>query len=220
MKGTMVSSVIIALVLGLCCPGPIFADMQDDVDQAVIILQRFLRIEENAIPESIMRDARGLAIMSITKAGLVFSGRGGTGVVVARTYNGWSGPCAIGTGGVGFGLQIGAQVSEVVMVLNTDDAVRAFSREGNVTLGGDVSVAVGPFGRTLQGAVAPMAAVYTYSRTQGLFGGISLEGTGLGVRTEANTAYYGRPVHPSDILSGVAKPPEGANALLEILRRY
>jgi SH3 domain-containing YSC84-like protein 1 len=206
-------SVLVLLMASSFC----HAAMQDDVDQAVTILKRFQRMPESQIPEEVLRDAKGLAIMTITKAGFVFSGRGGTGVVVAKTYNGWSGPCAIGTGGIGFGLQIGVQVSEVVMVLNTDDAVRAFSREGNVTLGADLSAAAGPVGRTLQAAVAPMAAVYTYSLSQGLFVGISLEGTGLGTRDEANEEYYGRPVHASEILSGMVKPPEAARALMETL---
>ena len=85
--------------------------------------------------------------MTVIKAGFGFSGRGGKGVVVARTRNGWSGPSAIGTGGAGFGFQIGAEVTEFVMILNTDEAVKAFSRDVNVTLGGDISVAAGPIGR-------------------------------------------------------------------------
>lgn len=209
--------ICLAIVAG---PAAVRADMQDDVDQATIILKRFLRIEEQNIPENILRDCQGLAIMTITKAGFIFSGRGGTGIVVSRNQYGWSGPCAIGTGGIGFGLQIGAQVSEIVMVLNTSDAVRAFSREGNITLGADLSVAAGPVGRTAQVAVAPTAAVYTYSRSQGLFAGISLEGTVLGARTDTNTAYYGRIVHPSEIFSGIVKPPPGCKELLSVLSRY
>ena len=75
--------------------------LQDDVDQALTIIKRFQRIPENAIPPAVMRDARGLAILTITKAGFIFSGRGGTGVVVARTDKGWSGPSGIGSGGSG-----------------------------------------------------------------------------------------------------------------------
>ena len=82
-----------------------------------------------------MRDAKGLAILTVTKGGFIFSGRGGTGIVVARTEKGWSGPSAIGTGGIGFGFQAGVQVSELVIVLNTPEAVNAFSKGGNVTLG-------------------------------------------------------------------------------------
>jgi SH3 domain-containing YSC84-like protein 1 len=84
------------------------ADMQDDVNQALSILEHFQEIPESAIPEVIMREAKGLAIITVTKAGFVFSGRGGTGIVVARTDKGWSGPSAIGAGGMGFGFQAGA----------------------------------------------------------------------------------------------------------------
>ena len=164
-----------------------------DVDQAATIIERFQAVPEKAIPQAVLKDARGLAIMTVIKAGFGFSGRGGTGVVVARTRNGWSGPSAIGTGGAGFGLQIGAQVTEFVMILNTDAAVQAFSRDVNVTLGGDISVAAGPIGRTAEAAITPVAAIYTYSRSQGLFAGVSLEGTVIGTRNDANAEYYGRP---------------------------
>lgn len=196
------------------------ADMQDDVDQAVVILKRFQEIPEKSIPKDILKNSYGLAIMTITKAGFIFSGRGGTGIVISRVGKGWSGPCAIGTGGAGFGLQIGAEVSEIVMVLNTPEAVKAFSREGNITLGTDLSVAAGPVGRTAQFAVAPQAAVYTYSRSQGIFAGISLEGTVVGTRNDTNTAYYGKSVKPDEILSGKVKPPKGAKALISLLSKY
>ena len=85
------------------------------------------------------------------KVGFGISGKGGEGVVVARTGNGWSGPSFVGTGGAGAGFQIGAQLTEFIFVLNTNAAVRAFSKDGNVTLGADVSAAAGPVGRDLAG---------------------------------------------------------------------
>ena len=116
----------------LLSASPVYADLQDDVDQAATIIERFQAVPEKAIPQAVLKDAKGLAIMTVIKAGFGFSGRGGKGVVVARTRNGWSGPSAIGTGGAGFGLQIGAEVTEFVMVLNTDEAVKAFSRDVNI----------------------------------------------------------------------------------------
>lgn len=196
---------------------PVYADMRDDVDQAATIIERFQAVPEKAIPQAVLKDARGLAIMTVIKAGFGISGRGGKGVVVARLRNGWSGPSAIGTGGAGFGLQIGAEVTEFVMVLNTDEAVKAFSRDANVTLGGGISVAAGPIGRHVEAAITPVAAVYTYSRSQGLFAGISLEGTVIGTRNDANAAYYGRPVTVEEILSGKVTPPPGAKRLLQVL---
>jgi len=139
---------------------PVYADMQDDVYQAATIIERFQAVPEKAIPQAVLKDARGLGIMTVIKAGFGFSGRGGKGVVVARTSNGWSGPSAIGTGGAGFGLQVGVEVTEFVMVLNTDAAVKAFSRDVNITLGGDISVAAGPIGRHVEAAITPVAAIY------------------------------------------------------------
>lgn len=189
------------------------AGMQGDVDQAATILNRFERMEERSIPPAVIRDAKGLAVLTVVKAGFLFSGRGGKGVVVARTRDGWSGPSAIATGGIGFGPQIGVQSTEVVLVLNTIEAVNAFSGEGNVTLGGNVSVAAGPVGRNAEAGVTPFAAVYSYSRSQGLFVGASLEGTVIVTRDEANAEYYGHPVTPERILAGRVSPPRGAKSL-------
>lgn len=196
------------------------AGMQSDVDQAIAIIQRFRRIPEKSIPPAVLRDAKGLAIMTVLKAGFIFSGRAGTGVVVARTGRRWSGPSAIGTAGAGFGLQAGAKVTEYVFVLNTPDAVRAFSRGGNIQLGADLSVAAGPVGRTVEADVTPVAAVYAYSLSQGIFGGISLEGTVITTRSEANASYYGRYVTPAKILSGRIRVPPGARRLDRVLARY
>jgi len=199
-------------------PAP--AGMQEDVDQAVTILERFQSIPERSIPPAVLRDARGLAILTVTKAGFIFSARGGKGIVVARTPGGWSGPSAIGAGGAGFGLQVGAEVSEFVIVLNTEEAVKAFSHGGNVSLGTDLSAAAGPVGRSVGTGVMPMAAVYTYSRSQGLFAGASLEGTVIATRDNANAEYYGRSVRATHILSGKVPPPAGARRLLAALERW
>ena len=155
--------------------------------------------------------------MTVVKAAFIFSGKGGQGVVVARTGHGWSGPSFIGTGGAGWGLQIGAQVTDFVIVLNNDSAVRAFSRGGNVTIGADVSAAAGPVGRTAEGAVAPTAAVYTYSKSKGLFAGVSLEGAVIGTQRDSNSRYYGRPVRADEILMGLVPPPPGAAPLRRAL---
>jgi len=204
----------------LLAASPAYADMQDDVDQAATIIERFQAVPEKAIPQAVLKDARGLAIMTVIKAGFGISGRGGSGVVAARIKNGWSGPSAIGAGGAGFGFQIGAEVMEFVMVLNTDAAVKAFSQDANVTLGGGMSVAAGPVGRHVEAAITPVAAVYTYSLSQGLFAGISLEGTVIGTRNDVNAAYYGRPVTAGEILSGKVAPPPGAKRLLQVLARH
>src|SRR5213593_1163685 len=213
-------SFILTILFTPCLAASIVhAAMQDDVDRAVSIIERFQEIPEKTIPPTVLRDAKGLAILTITKAGFIVSGRGGTGVVVARTEKGWSGPSAIGTGGIGVGFQAGVQVSEYVIILNTQEAVNAFSKGSNVTLGGNLSAAIGPIGRSAEAGVTPQAAIYTYSRSQGIFAGVSLEGTVIATRYEANEEYYGKPVFPADILAGDVKPPAGAQKLLDVLAK-
>jgi len=190
---------------------------QDTVNHCAAIINQFQQMPEKAIPRDVLRQAKGLAIMSVVKAGFIFSAKGGQGVVVARTPRGWSGPSFIATGGGGWGLQAGAQVTDFVIVLNSDAAVHAFSRGGNVTIGVDLSAAAGPVGRTAAGAVMPTAAVYTYSRSKGLFVGVSLEGAVIGTQRQSNFNYYERRVRADSILSGVTKPPSGAAALRRAL---
>src|SRR5438045_5108341 len=174
------------------------ATEQEVVNQSASILRQFRRMPERGIPRSILRNARGLAILTVVKIGFGLSGKGGQGVVVARTGSGWSGPSFLGTGGAGWGPQIGAQITEYVLILNTNRAVHAFSRDGNLTLGAYASAAAGPVGREPAAAVTPTAAIYTYSRSKGLFVGASLEGDVIATQKTANDRYYGRPVTAPD----------------------
>ena len=206
-------------VLVMSCLAVVVADAaeQDTVNRCATIISQFQQMPEKAIPRDVLRRAKGLAIMSVVKAGFISSAKGGQGIVIARTPHGWSGPSFIATGGGGWGLQAGAQVTDFVMVLNNDAAVQAFSRGGNVTIGVDVSAAAGPVGRTAAGAVMPTAAVYTYSRSKGLFVGVSLEGAVVGTQRQSNFNYYGGPVRADSILSGVTKAPPGAAPLRRAL---
>ena len=207
-------SILAVLSLSFVTAG---ATEQDTVNRCASIIRDFRQMPERGIPRDVLRHSKGLAIMTVVKAGFIFSGKGGQGVVVARTDHGWSGPSFIATGGAGWGLQIGAQVTDFVIVLNSDRAVSAFSRGGNVTIGADLSAAAGPVGRTAAGAIAPTAAVYTYSRSKGLFAGVSLEGAVLATQRDSNFRYYGRPVRADEILSGLTAPPPGAAPLRRAL---
>jgi len=102
---------------------------------------------------------------------------------------------------------------------NNNAAIRAFSRGGNVTLGVDASVAAGPMGRDAQAGVAPTAAIYSYSRSKGLFVGAAVEGAVLVTQKDENARYYGRPVSAHEILSGHVAPPRGAAPLRAALGR-
>jgi len=218
-KRVLLFSLFLALVATFNAPVT-YANEQDEVDRAVATIQAFQNMPEKSIPTDVLRHAKGVAILTVYKAGFIVSGRGGSGVVVARTGKGWSGPSSIGTGGAGFGFQIGAEQTEFVFVLNTHEAVRAFAQGGNVQLGADISAAAGPVGRTAEADVTPVAAVYTYSRSQGLFAGVSLEGTVIAARDETNAEYYGRSVTPGQILSGKVKVPAGAKKLQKVLASY
>ncbi|KAF5319963.1 hypothetical protein D9611_010989 [Ephemerocybe angulata] len=175
-----------------------------EADKAAKILEAFL----------------GLAIFQVLKAGFVFSGKAGSGIVIARLPDGsWSAPSCIATGGLGWGLQIGADITDFVIVLNSEDAVRAFSLGGNVTIGGNIAATAGPIGTggSVQASLAHPAPMFSYSKSKGLFAGVSLEGTVLIERKDANREFYGSVVPAKDILGGRVPPPEVASRLYEII---
>ncbi|KAH9889970.1 DUF500-domain-containing protein [Cubamyces lactineus] len=197
-----------------------------EADKAAKILESFLADPEhpesalNSIPKAVLQRARGLAIFSVVKAGFVFSGKAGSGIVIARLPDGsWSAPSCIATGGVGWGLQIGADITDFVIVLNSEEAVRAFAMGGNVTIGGNISAAAGPIGTggAVQASLAHPAPMFSYSKSKGLFAGLSLEGTVLIERKDANRDFYGSAVPARDILSGRVPPPEVASKLYEVI---
>ncbi|KAF8710531.1 hypothetical protein RHS03_01940, partial [Rhizoctonia solani] len=174
----------------------------------------------NAIPKAVLQSARGLAVFQVIKAGFVFSGKAGSGIVLARLPDGsWSAPSCIGTAGVGWGLQIGADITDFVIVLNSEEAVRAFSMGGNVTIGGNISASAGPIGTggAVQASLASPAPMFSYSKSKGLFAGLSLEGTILIERKDANRDFYGSDVPAKDILSGRVPPPEVAGKMYEVI---
>ncbi|KAF9345320.1 hypothetical protein BGX34_004856 [Mortierella sp. NVP85] len=177
---------------------------------------------DNIIPPDILSAAQGLAIFTVVKAGFLFSGRAGSGIVIARLEDGsWSAPSAIGTGGMGFGGQIGAEITDFVVVLNNKAAVKSFATGGNVTLGGALSVAAGPIGRTAEaGASAStknVAAIYSYSKSKGLFAGVSIEGSVIVERKDANEAFYRQKVSAAQLLAGEIVAPPQADILYRAL---
>ncbi|CAH7669287.1 hypothetical protein BY996DRAFT_4596072 [Phakopsora pachyrhizi] len=200
--------------------------LEAECQKAAKTLRSFLADPEhpesalNAIPKAVLHNARGLAIFTIIKVGFVWSGKAGSGIVISRLADGsWSAPSCIATGGVGFGLQIGADLSEFVVVLNSEDAVRAFATSGNLTIGGNLSAAVGPIGTgaAVNASLLHPAPLFTYSKNKGLFAGISLEGTALIERKDTNEAFYGQRIPSLDILLGKVPPPEVASELYDVI---
>lgn len=216
--GSRVQQESATLIRGFSLPG--------EAEKAARILESFLANPEhpesalNAIPKAVLQRARGLAIFQVIKAGFVFSGKAGSGLVLARLPDGsWSAPSCIGTAGVGWGLQIGADITDFVVVLNSEEAVRAFSMGGNVTIGGNVSASAGPIGTggAVQASLASPAPMFSYSKSKGLFAGLSLEGTVLIERKDANRDFYGSTVPARDILGGRVPPPEVAGKMYEVI---
>jgi len=177
---------------------------------------------DKIIPPQILGNAKGLAILTVFKAGFLGSARFGSGVVVARLPDGsWSAPSAIGTVGGGFGGQIGFELTDFVFILNDARAVRSFAQAGSLTLGGNVSIAAGPVGRNAEAAGAAslkgVAGVFSYSKTKGLFAGVSLEGSALIERRDANAKLYNRPVKAVALLTGQVPVPPAAEPLMRVL---
>jgi lipid-binding SYLF domain-containing protein len=197
-----------------------------EAEKAAKILETFLADPSqpesalNSVPKAVLQHARGLAVFQVIKAGFVFSGKAGSGLVIARLPDGsWSAPSCIATGGLGWGLQIGADITDFVIVLNSEDSVKAFSMGGNMTIGGNISATAGPIGTggAVQASLAHPAPMFSYSKSKGLFAGLSLEGTVLVERKDANRDFYGSPVPARDILSGRVPPPEVASRLYEVI---
>jgi len=177
---------------------------------------------DKIIPPSILANAKGLAILTVFKAGFLGSARFGSGVVVARLADGtWSAPSAIGTVGGGFGGQIGFELTDFVFILNDASAVKTFAQVGSLTLGGNVSIAAGPVGRNAEAAGAAslksVAGIFAYSKTKGLFAGVSLEGSVLIERRDANEKLYNQKLTARQLLSGSVPAPPSAEPLTRIL---
>lgn len=210
---------------------PIPHNLKSEAKKAAKILREFTvptakMGPDKLIPAGILMKAKGLAVLTVVKAGFLVTARGGSGIVIAKLddgiNSGWSAPSAIGKAGLGGGFEIGAEVTDFVIILNKRSAVEAFSKGGNLTIGGNFTVAAGPLGRNLEADVAlrSTAAIYTYSKTRGLFAGISVEGSGLIERKDANKKFYGRDIRAYEILQGYVDPPEECSCLYEVLESH
>ncbi|KAG7453502.1 SH3 domain-containing YSC84 1 isoform X1 [Solea senegalensis] len=207
---------------------PIPSNLKSEAKKAAKILTDFTEISgrtgpDKLIPPHVIAKAEGLAIISVIKAGFLITARGGSGIVIARLADRrWSAPSAIGIAGLGGGFEIGVEVSDLVIILNQRRAIEAFTKGGNLTLGGNCTVAVGPVGRNVEADVAlrSTAAVFTYCRSRGLFAGISLEGSYLIERKETNRKFYSRDIRASAILNGDVEPPSECYDLYHILDAY
>ena len=197
-------------VISLC---PVLAETAAERTQgAATVLNEIMSTPDKGIPEEIMGSAKCLAVVpSMLKGGFVAGGAYGRGVATCRTGNGWSAPAPFSIKGGSFGLQIGGQAVDLVMVIMNDEGMQNLL-SSKFKLGADASAAAGPVGRHAEGATdwKMRAQVLTYSRARGLFAGITLNGAVITEDKDATRELYGRLVPFKTILTGaVTTPPDG-----------
>lgn len=184
---------LLVLVSGVLSTAGAATRLERKVDAATEVLEQLSRIPEQGIPPSLLNNAYAVAVIpSVIKAGFVVGGSYGEGILAVRRPNGqWSNPTFIRMGSGSIGWQIGAKSSDIILVFKTRKGVDDIA-SGKLTLGGDIAVAAGPVGRQASAAtdLQLKAEIYSYSRTRGLFGGVSLEGSWIGIDRNANYAYY------------------------------
>ncbi|HEY7527667.1 MAG TPA: lipid-binding SYLF domain-containing protein [Candidatus Deferrimicrobiaceae bacterium] len=227
MKGMpLVLLPVVALMVSIASQ-PAWPEVKEGekVESAATVLEEIMKIPETGIPPTLLEDASGIAIVpGLIKVGFVVGGRYGTGVLSIREKNGeWSNPVFVSLIGGSVGWQIGAESTDVVLVFKSRKSIDGIMK-GKFTLGADASVAAGPVGRRAEAATDEKlkAEIYSYSRSRGLFAGVSLEGSALQIDDEADAAYYGKAgVRPADILSGKdLKAPPSADRLRKSLARH
>ena len=189
------------------------------VDKALVTFRNFRADPEMEWLQKNLKDYKGVLIIpSLLKAGFILGGSGGSGVLLARdakTGN-WSQPAFYTVGSVTFGLQIGGESAEVIMLIKTQKALDAlYTME--FKLGGDASVAMGPVGIGAKSAVT--ADIVSFSKSKGLFAGLNLEGSLVKVSDSSNKAYYGKAVSPVDIIVKNAASNQGSANLREELKK-
>jgi len=211
-------SISAAVVATLACTVALAATKTEQrVDTAIEVFEEFTQIPEQGIPPRILKDAYGIAILpGVIKVGFTVGGRFGKGVLMVRQEDGnWSNPAFVSLGGGSLGLQIGAQSTDIVLVFRDRRSIDNIF-DGKLTLGGDASVAAGPVGRQSSAATDQRLAaeIFSYSRNRGLFAGVALDGSWLGMDKKSNEAYYGNGMSPEEILAAYSMPAPLAAAQL------
>jgi lipid-binding SYLF domain-containing protein len=209
--------VLFTAILATVFANPVYADAKTDerLNESRKVFEAFSNLSEQSIPTWMLERAYGIVVVPKVIKGAVFlGGRGGKGVMSIRNPDGsWSNPVFLTLAGVNFGFQWGVQATDVVLVLMSRNSVEGIAG-GKVTLGAETSVAAGPLGRSAAATTDATfkAQVLSYSRSEGLFAGVALDGSVLSVDDGANEVAYGvSGILPSQILEGrVASAPQAA----------
>ncbi|KAH9203543.1 hypothetical protein DL95DRAFT_529607 [Leptodontidium sp. 2 PMI_412] len=190
-------------------------------EKAAHIIQGF--VKKGKIPKEAIINAKGIAVFSAIRGGMGVSGSGGSGIVVARLPDGsWSPPSAFSVVSGGVGIVWGVDLYDCVCVLNTYAAVEAYSMT-EMNLGGGIAIAVGPGG--WNGGIHDLQPVWTYTKSKGLYGGLTVDGTVIKERAGTNAEFYGKKVTAAQVLRGEVETrigangwPAGAKQLIEVLK--
>jgi len=196
--------------------------MVDRVDSAATVLDEIMAAPDKGIPEEVIGSAQCIGVVpSLLKGGFIVGGAYGNGVVTCRTAKGWSAPAFFRVEGGSFGLQIGGQAVDLVMLVMNEHGMRNLL-SSKFQIGADASAAAGPVGRHAEAATdwKMRAELLTYSRARGLFAGISLNGTVVKQDKDDTRAFYGRMVSYRSILTGKVAPPAGSEPLLKAAAKY
>jgi lipid-binding SYLF domain-containing protein len=199
---------------------------EERLDDARQVFQQIMDTPEKSIPQDLLDRAACVGIIpSVKKFAFGFGGRHGAGYVLCRRNSGtgpWGAPSGFSISGGSFGLQLGFSATDFVLLFMNQDGIEKLLQD-KFTLGGDLSVAGGPVGRTAAAATDAQltAKVLTYSRSKGLFAGVSLEGAVLRPSGDDNKELYGREVSPKAILvEGAIGAPGSAAALIGLMNKY
>ena len=215
MKKISVALLVLASTAVWAQSGARSADIER-VQSATTILSQIMEAPDRGIPDSIMSGAKCIAIVpSMMKISFIFGANYGKGVATCRTATGWSSPAFFRIEGGSFGFQAGGQASDLVLIIRTDDGMQHLL-QSKFKLGADASAAAGPVGRDAQAAtdLTMRAQVLTYSRSRGLFLGVSLSGAVIRQDDGDVRAFYGKDWTFYSLLNGEVPPPQDSLALL------
>lgn len=206
---------------------PLGLSMEHEIYKAANTLRSYSQVArlnpDKSIPQAVLKDAKGLAILTMVKAGTIVSYKFGTGLVISRRLDGtWSAPSAILSVGLGWGAQIGGELMDFIAVIHDSETVKAFCSQMHFSLGAGISAAAGPVGRVLEADLLAGArgrgVCYTYSCSKGAFIGVSMEGNVVFTRMDTNLRFYGDPyLTTNDILLGMVESPKAAVPLYSAL---
>jgi SH3 domain-containing YSC84-like protein 1 len=197
------------------------SDIDKRIDKSANVLEEVMATPDHAIPDKIIDHANCIAVIpSLVKIAVGFGGEHGKGVATCRTEHGWSAPLPISVTGGSWGLQLGGQATDLVLVFMGDHGMEHLISD-HFKVGGDVSAAAGPVGRNAAADtdIEMKDKILTYSRSRGLFAGIDLSGTVVKQDKDETRLLFGKLPPAEDILKGRVAPPAASEPLLSVLRK-